>query len=431
MSRRLLLILSLFLFFLSAPAFPEGRKILTLKLEGVINTVSADLVRKAVEEGRKDYSALIVQLDTEGGLDKSMRQIVKQIQEAAVPVIVYVSPKGARAASAGVFITLAAKINAMAPATNIGAAHPVNMLGKVEEEMAEKITNDAAAYIRSIAQETGRNAEWAEKAVRESVSITAEEAQEKKVVDIIATNLDDLLDKLEGWEVIIKGQTKVLHTKEAIVDEFKIGFKDRFLHVLGNPNIAYILLMIGIWGLILEFSHPGTMIPGTVGSISLILGLYALHTLPVNYAGLGLIVLSIILFFLETQTPTNGILTVGGVISLGVGSFILIGSEARYLSLSRSLVFTVMGVTTVLFILVLTFAIKAQFRKVITGQEGLLNQVGYAKTTVGNEGSVYVLGEYWSATSYNGKKIKQGEKVEVVKKEGRTLVVKPQNKSNI
>lgn len=399
-------------------------KVLVLEMKGVINVASAELVEKAVKEAQKDYNFLIIQLNTEGGLESSMRQIVEKIRTAHIPVVVYVAPKGARAASAGVFITVASDINAMAPSTNIGAAHPVNIGGGMNEEMSKKVTNDAASFIRSIAEETGHNSDWAEQAVRESVSLSATEARKNRVVDILAEDLDDLLRQLDG-RVVNKGEKEfVLSTKDVVLSEFKIGIKYRFLHVLGNPNIAYLLLMIGIWGLILEFSHPGSLVGGTVGSICILLGLYALSTLPLNYTGLALIVLGIILLFLETQTPINGILTVGGIISLGLGSFMLIGSQARYISISPSLIFVVVGGTAAFFILVFSFALKAQFRKVITGKEGLIGEKGYAKTDVSEQGTVYVVGEYWGAKSCDSKKIKKGDDIIVVEKEGKVLIVK-------
>ena len=424
------ILLALLLFFSINLSYCAGEnKILLLKLEGVINTASSELVKKAVMQAEEGYSLLIIELNTEGGLAKSMRKIVEEIRGSTLPVVVYVSPKGAQAASAGVFIALAADVNAMAPSTNIGAAHPVNIGGKMDEEMDKKITNDAASFIRSIAEETNHNPDWAEEAVRESVSLSAKEAKSKGVVDILAEDLEDLLRQLEWRRIEKSGRQWILRTEQSIVEEFVIGIKDRFLHILGNPNIAYLLLMVGIWGLILEFSHPGSLLPGTVGSICLILGLYALHTLPLNYAGLGLIILGIILFVLETQTPTNGILTIGGVISLGIGSFMLIGGEARYISLSIPLILTVVGITVAFFIFIISFAIKAQFRKVITGEEGLLNQEGYAKTNIGAKGVVYVVGEYWSARSEDGKRIKKGGRIEVIKKEGRVLVVRRKEKS--
>ena len=250
----LFLICFLIIFFSIAAGFTaENSEILILKLEGTINVASADFVDKAIREAEKNYSFLIIQLNTEGGLETSMRKIVESIRTADVPIVVYVSPKGARAASAGVFITLAADINAMAPSTNIGAAHPVDISGKMNEEMRKKATNDAASFIRSIAEETGHNPDWAENAVRESVSLTATEAKLKNVVDILADDLEDLLNRLNGqW--IVKGEKEfTFKTEGAAIEEFSIGIKNKFLHVLGNPNIAYLLLMIGVWGLILEF----------------------------------------------------------------------------------------------------------------------------------------------------------------------------------
>jgi membrane-bound serine protease (ClpP class) len=397
-----------------------------LKIEGTISPVSAHRLDEALKSGiEKKAECLIIQLDTPGGLDKSMRQMVKAIMNSEVPVIVYVSPKGARAASAGVFITLASHIAVMAPGTNIGAAHPVAMGVGMDKETKEKVVNDASAYIKSIAQKRKRNVEWAEKAVRESVSITDEEALKLGIIDFIAEDIPDLLEKLDGREVKVAKGLLTLRTKGAELHFAKTSFREKFLQTLADPNLAYILLMVGIWGIILEFFHPGIMLPGIAGGICLILSLFALQILPFNLAGLLLIILAIILFVLEVKVPSYGALTIGGIIALTLGSLMLIDPSALYISISLSYIIPIVAITASLFVFIVSYAIKAQFKKPVTGVEGMTGEVGVAKSSLNPNGKVQIHGEIWNAVIQPDEgAVKRGEKVEVVKTEGMKLIVK-------
>ena len=413
------------LFFISLPA-EAGKVVEVLKIEGTISPVSAHRLDEALKSALEDKAqCLIVQLDTPGGLDKSMRQMVRAIMNSEIPVVVYVSPKGARAASAGVFITLASHIAVMAPGTNIGAAHPVAMGVGMDEEMKEKVVNDASSYIKSIAQKRGRNVEWAEKAVRESSSITNEEALKLGVIDFIAEDIPDLLKKLEDRKVKTPKGLLVLRTKGVELRFVKASFRERFLQTLADPNLAYILLMVGTWGIILEFFHPGVMLPGIVGGICLILSLFALQILSFNLAGLLLIILAIILFILEVKVPSYGALTIGGIVALTLGSLMLIDPSALYISISLSYIIPIVAITTSFFVFIISYALKAQFKKPVTGLEGMVGEVGIAKSDLNPDGKVQVHGEIWNAlVQLNGEVIKKGEKVEVVRTEGMKLIVK-------
>ncbi len=395
------------------------------KVSGVIHPPSAEYTLKAIKQAEKDGAeCLIIELDTPGGLDEAMREITKAVLNAKVPIIVYVYPSGARCASAGVFILLSSHIAAMAPGTNIGAAHPVAMGGKMDETMKEKVENDAIAYIKSIAKKRGKNEEWAENAVRKSVSVTAEEALELGVIDIVAENLEELLNKIDGQEVEIDGETKALHTEGQETKEIKWSFKENFFSKIANPTIAYMLLMIGLWGIILEFSHPGTFIPGVVGGISLILAFYSFQILPINYAGVGLIVLGFILFIMEALTPTYGPLAIGGVVALALGSLMLIKVDAPFLQISRASIITVVALTGSFFVFALAMAFRTMRRKPITGKRGLVGEIGEVKDRIepGRDGRVFIAGEWWKAIA--DETIEVGEKVRVVEVNRLTLKVK-------
>lgn len=415
------------LFLLLLPRVEGASPVIQLiKIEGTISPATLEYVRKAFSHTKeKKVECMIIQLDTPGGLASSMREIIKLIMNADFPVVVYVAPKGARAASAGVFIALSSHILVMAPGTNIGAAHPVSLMGGMEKTAEKKVVNDAAAYIRSIAQRRGRNADWAEKAVRESVSVTAEEAVKLNIADTVAEDRRELIKKLEGKKVTIGGQEKILHTQAAQVDFFQPGFKDKLLQFLADPNLAYILLMIGIWGLILEFFNPGMFLPGIAGGICLILSFFSLQLLPFNLAGLLLIILAVVLFILETQITSYGGLTIGGVVALTLGSLMLIEPSAIYINIDWQYIVAGVGVTLSLFIFIIFFAIKAQFKKPTTGGEGMIGSMGVARTNLTPQGKVYVHGELWTAiNSVPQNVIKKGEEVVIVKREGMKLWVK-------
>jgi membrane-bound serine protease (ClpP class) len=395
-------------------------------MEGNISPASVEYFKRALLEAEsKKIHCLILRLDTPGGLDASMREIVKLIMNSKIPVIVYVAPRGARAASAGVFIALSSHLLAMAPGTNIGAAHPVALLGGMGETMEKKVVNDAAAYIRAIAGKRGRNVEWAEKTVRESVSAAAKEALKLGVADVIAENEEELLHKLEGKEVMVDEHKVILNTQGAVIETYQLRFKDKFLQKLSDPNLAYVLLMIGIWGIILEFFNPGILLPGIAGAICLILSFFALQILPFNLTGLILILLAVILFILEIRVTSYGALTIGGVIALTLGSLMLIEPSAVYLTISWEYILAGVGVTVSLFAFIIFYAIKAQYKPPVTGEEGLVGMVGVARTDLNPSGKVYIHGELWNAVSLVSREIiKAGEEVQVIKVEGIKLMVK-------
>ncbi len=398
--------------------------VLLLKLEEAITPLTYTEISEALTQAENmQAQALIIELDTPGGLVTTTRKIIKRILSARVPVIVFVYPPGAQAASAGTFITLAAHIAAMAPGTNIGAAHPVTMGQKMDDEMAKKAENDLAAMARSLAKLRKRNANWAEKAVRESVSATAEEALRLRVVDLIAQDLDELLLKIDGRRITLEDREIVLETKHARVVPLKEDLRRKILRLITNPNIAYILLMLGLAGLYFELSHPGAVLPGVVGALCLILAFYAMHLLPVNYAGLLLILLAGILFFLEIKITSYGLLSIAGLASLILGSLMLFGKNPEALRVSYRVLFPVL-ITIGLFFCTITYlAAKAVLRRPTTGAEGLVGEKGETISEVGpHGGQVFVHGEIWQATS--PVPIPKGEPIVVEGVEGLKLKVR-------
>jgi membrane-bound serine protease (ClpP class) len=393
-----------------------------VEIDGPIGPVSARIISNAIDLSVQDSAeALVIELNTPGGLDESMRTITRKILNSEVPVIVYVAPAGSRAASAGVFITLAAHIAAMTPGTNIGAAHPVSMGGQMDSTMGEKVENDAAAYIRSIATRTGRNQEWAEESVRKSVSITESEALKLHVIDLVANDLRALLDSLDGRTVKLPSGERTLRTKNIEVNRVEISVRDRILEVIANPTIAYILLTLGMWGLFFELSSPGAIFPGIVGGICLILAFFGLQTLPINYAGLLLMILGLIFFILEVKIVSYGALTIGGIVSMVLGSLLLFESPLPYMRASLVVIIMIAVATALFFLFALGFAVRAHRRKVTTGQKGLEGEIGTARTDLNPEGDVFVEGEIWKAEA--DQPVVKGEKVVVTKVEGLTLKV--------
>ena len=343
-----------------------------------INPGVEDFLKYAIERSQEEGAeCLIIQLDTPGGLMTSMRGIVQAVLNSTVPVVVYVSPSGAQAASAGVFVTVAADIAAMAPGTNIGAAHPVSIGGgDVPSTMNEKITNDTVAFVRSIAGQRGRNGDWLEDSIRKSVSITAEEAYAQNVIDLVAEDLPTLIKKLDGWEVVRKGYTRTLHTAGVEQRTIDPGWQHQVLRSISNPNIAYILLMIGLAGLYFELSQPGAIFPGVIGGIALILALYALQTLPVNYAGMLLILLAVLFFILEIKVASHGLLSFAGVLALVLGSLMLFRVPGHTSRLAMSVFIPTVGIISAFFVTVATLAFRAQVSKPQTGSEGLIGMIG-------------------------------------------------------
>ncbi len=397
-------------------AFGNGDKhVNVIEINGVINPVAAKFITEAVDQSEEDGAqCLIIQLDTPGGLMDSMRTIVKKLLSARVPVVVYVSPAGARAASAGVFITLAAHIAAMAPSTNIGAAHPVTLGSQQKENkaMMEKVVNDAVAQIKGIAKERGRNVKWAEKAVRESVSITEGEALKLKVIDLVASDLDALLAKIDGRKVKIDSKKNVLVTKGTTVNKRQMGWRYRFLDIISNPTIAYIMLMLGIYGIFFELSNPGAILPGVIGAIFLILAFFALQMLPINYAGLALILLGIILFIAEVKIVSYGMLSVGGAVCMLLGSIMLAENLPEYMRISKGVIIPAVMVSAGFFLFAVTMAIRARRQKPTTGVEGLIGEVGVSESLIFPEGTVSIHGELWTALC--DERIEKGERIKVV-----------------
>jgi membrane-bound serine protease (ClpP class) len=410
----------------SLPLSLAGDKhIKILRIEESINPGTAAFLARGAEQAvEEDAVLLVVELDTPGGLVTSMRTMIKTIMNAPIPVVVFVSPSGAQAASAGVFVVMAADIAAMAPGTNIGAAHPVVAGGKdMDETMDTKVVNDLVAFIKSIATRRGRNAEWAEEAVRKSVSVTAEEALKLKVIDLVAKDVDDLLAKLEGWSVQTKeGEKKLALLKGLPAETVEENLRDKILKTISNPNIAYLLMLIGMAGLYFELSHPGVIFPGVIGGISLILAFYAFQTLSVNYAGVLLIILGAILFLLEIKVTSYGMLSVGGVICLTLGSVMLFNTGTPGLRISWSVLIPAVLVISGFFITVALLAVRAHMAQPRTGYQGLIGEIAVAKESLAPDGKVFVRGELWNATSEEI--VPVGARVEVIGVENLLLKVR-------
>jgi membrane-bound serine protease (ClpP class) len=394
----------------------EQAPVLTIEVDGIINPPTAKFIIDAIDEAvRQNAQCLIIQLDTPGGLMESMRLIVKKELSSMIPIIVYVAPRGARAASAGVFVTMAAHIAVMAPGTHIGAAHPVTLgggEGKESKTMADKIVNDTVSFVKSVAKTRGRNVEWAEKAVTKSVSITDEEAVKLNVVDFVSPDLPSLLNKIDGKVVKFDGVARTLHTKGIKPQPIQMSWREKLLDIISNPQIAYYLLMLGGMGIFFELSNPGAILPGIVGGIFLILAFYALQVLPVNYAGLALILFGIILFIAEIKVVSHGLLAIGGIISLFLGSLMLFQSPDEYMRLSLSVIVPAVLVTSGFFIFAMTMAIRARLKKPTTGLEGLIGETGIVAVPLAPEGKVSVHGEFWNAVS--DQPIEKGEKAKVI-----------------
>lgn len=402
----------------------ERQDVMVITIDGVINPGSSEFITKSIRKAnKKGIEAVIIEIDTPGGLDASMRSIIKEIIGSEVPVVVYVSPRGARAASAGTFITLSAHIAAMSPQTSIGAAHPVAVGEKMDKTMAEKVTNDAVAYIKSLAEKRGRNAKWAEAAVRKSISATETEALRENVIDLISNNIASLLSDIDGRKVETVMGMRTLKTKDANVIREEMGLRHKILNLISNPNIAYILMLLGFYGLFFEFTNPGAIFPGVFGGICLILAFYAFQTLPVNYAGFLLIILAIILFILEVKIISHGVLTIGGVIAMVIGSIMLFETGAPFIKLSLSIILPAVLITALFFTVTLGLAFKALRRKPTTGKEGIIGNEGITREDITKEGGmVSVHGEIWSA--YSDEPIGKGEKIIVESITGLKVKVK-------
>jgi len=446
------------LFCLISPnSYADSGKIHLLSItDDIINPVTAEYITTAIDAAQKENAeALIIQLDTPGGLLTSTRGIVKAIMNAGVPVVVYVSPRGARAGSAGVFITMTGHIAAMAPSTNIGAAHPVSLnekrpagdtikdiiealrndsgdnkkqKNKKEEKkpdadvMEKKVLNDTVAWAESIAEGRNRNKYWAVKAVTESVSITEKEALKDGVIDLIANDLTDLLDKIDGRSVKLSSGEKIVHTKGLEVVNIPMNLRAKTLSVVAHPNIILILMMLGFYGLLFEFTHPGIGFPGIAGAICIILAFFGLQVLPTSYAGLALIVLAVILFAAEVKVASYGLLTLGGVVSLFLGMLMLFPSPYEFMRVSIPVAGALALATLAVITFLTTIVVRISRRKTVTGAEGLVGETGEVKEWNGKSGKVFVHGEWWNAES--SEELKKGDSIEVVKLEGMKLFVK-------
>lgn len=407
---------------------PHAQPVVSLKIDGTINPVTAGYIHRGIEKAQSEHAeCLLIQLNTPGGLLRSSRVIVGDLLASPVPIVVFVSPSGSQAGSAGVFITLSAHIAAMAPGTNLGAAHPVS--GSPQEQpdavMNEKITNDAAAFIRSIADKRHRNIQWAENAVRNSVSVSENEALAAKIIDYIAPNTAGLLKTINGQTVETAVGPRTLHTADAHIDFMDMGFAEKLLNIISDPTIAYLLMMLGMYGLLFELYNPGAIFPGIVGFIALVLALYSLHMMPVNYAGLALILFGVVLFLLEIKIVSHGLLAIGGAVSLLIGSLMLIRttSTLEFVRISRAAIYSTVTLSILFFLTILGFGLKAQRQKPVTGAEGLIGQMATSLSPLTPIGQVQLHGEIWKAITVGGD-IGQGEKVEIVGLDNLTLQVK-------
>jgi membrane-bound serine protease (ClpP class) len=413
----------------SSAGAPSRDHVLVGHIEGPIGPATGIYVERLIGDASKHgASCLLLTLDTPGGLSDTMREIIQAILASPVPVVTFVYPEGARAASAGALIALSAHVSAMAPGTNIGAAHPVSLgpggggEGK-DDTMTEKITNDAAAFARTIATRRGRNVTWAERVVRESISSTAEEALAAHVIDVIARDPKDLIAHIDGRKVDVAGSARTLQLANADLVDGPPTWRERFLSTISEPNIAYLLMLAGIFGIFFELQHPGAILPGIVGGLSIITAAFAFHMLPVNAAGFALIGLALVLFILEVKVTSHGLLAVGGCASMLIGSMMLIDSPLPFMHVALGLIIPSVLATAAFFLFVVSMAVRTRHRPVTTGREGLVGTEGVVRGSVGPEGgSVFVRGEFWNAES--AETIEDGASVRVEHVDGLTLRVR-------
>jgi len=409
------LIFLFFLYFLII--YPLQARVYKITINAPIHPVTSEFIRQAIDQAERDQAKLLIMaLNTPGGLDSSMREIIEKILSSKVPIAAYVSPNGARAASAGFFICLACDIFVMAPGTSTGAAHPVgiSLTGQqMDETMAAKVTEDAAAHIRTIAEKRGRNVKMAEEAVTQSRSYTETEALKGGLIDLIAANEEDILKHFDQRTIKrFSGETIQLQLQDETIEEISMSARQKFLLTISNPNLAYILLMLGLLGLYFEFSNPGAILPGVLGGISLLLAIFAFQILPINYVGLLLILLAIGLFILEIKVQSYGILSIGGIMAMVLGSIMLINSPIPELRPSLNFIIPVAIGLSLIFIFLIMLVVRAHSRKVMTGKEGLIGEIGTAQTDLNPEGKVFVHGELWHAEAEEN--IPQGSKVKVI-----------------
>jgi membrane-bound serine protease (ClpP class) len=401
----------------------SGPVVHVLEVDGTINPALSDYIIKGIEKAVSDKATLvIIRMDTPGGIVSTTKTIIKDMTNARVPVAVYVAPSGSSASSAGALITMAADVAAMAPGTNIGAAHPVGGGGEdISGVMAEKVINDISAYMRSIVAKKGRNVDWVDKAIRESVSITDKEAKEINVIDVVADSIPDLLTKLDGKKIEKEGVTYTLATKGARLERVDRGLRFKILDIIANPNIAYILLLVGGLCIMMEIYNPGMIFPIVVGSMCLLLAAFAMQVLPVNLVGILLIIFSVILFVLELKVTSYGLLAIGAIISLTLGSVMLFDTGESVMRVSWLVIIPMVATVSAFFIFALGLVVRAHLKKPRTGGEGIAGEVGIALTDLANEGKVSVHGEYWNARADSF--IPKGEKIRVIRMDGLSLAV--------
>ncbi len=415
---------SVFLF-LSMLPLSANSAILKITVDAPIHPISSEYITQTIDKAeRENASLIIIALNTPGGLDSSMREIIEKILGSRTPVAVFVSPSGARAASAGFFIAVASDIFVMAPGTSAGAAHPVgiSITGQpMDETMAEKVTQDAASYIKTLAEKRGRNVKLAEDAVRKSLSFTEKESLDGRLIDLIAGNEKEIIDYFHAKRIKrFSGEEELLLLKDKVIVEIPMTARQKFLITISNPNLAYILLMLGLLGLYFEFSNPGAILPGVLGGICLLLAIFAFQILPINYVGLLLILLAIGLFILEVKIQSYGILTVGGITAMLIGSIMLINAPIPELRPSLKLIIPVVVGLSFIFVFLIFIAVRAHLKKVSTGKEGLIGEIGVAQTALNPEGKVFVHGELWNAEA--PEKIKKRAKVRVVEVSGNLML---------
>jgi membrane-bound serine protease (ClpP class) len=415
-------LVSVLVYLLVQPGVAFARQVNVIRVESVISPSSADYIVSAIQEADKEgAAALVIELDTPGGLDTSMRAIIKEMLAAKTSIVVYVAPSGARAASAGAFITMAANIAAMAPGTNIGAASPVAMGGQMDKTMERKVTNDAAAYMRTIAEKRGRPIDLAEEWVRKATSKTETEALKAKLIDVVSPNLDDLLQAIDGRVVTTAGGKVKIETKNAVVRREEMSLREKILKIITDPTIAYLLLILGLAGLYFEFSTPGAILPGVLGGIALILALYAFQQLPINYAGVLLIVLAIVMFIAEIKVVSHGVLTMGGIAAMILGSMMLINTPAPYMRISLGAIIGTAVATAAFFLFVVGAGVRALRSKTTTGMEGLVGEIGVVRSRLAPRGQIFLRGELWSAEGEG--EVEVGQSVRVTGVDGLTLRV--------
>jgi len=401
--------------------------VLAVDVNSIVHPVTVEIITRAIDQAQKENAdAILLRLNTPGGLMDAMRLTIEKIVASPVPVIGYVTPSGGRSASAGFFLLEAADIAAMAPGTNTGAAHPVLLSGQMDPEMKRKVENDAAASLRSLVAKRGRNSELAEKAVLESKSFTEKEALDDHLIEIVARDEQDLFAQLEGREVVrFDGRKQILHLKGAVVTSYQPNLRERIVSSIADPNIALILIILGALCVYIEFSSPGLIAPGVVGAISILLGLSAMSVLPINWTGVGLLALALMLFALEAKFVSHGVLTLGGAVAMALGAVLLIDSPLPELRIRWTVAIALALPFALITSLLLTLAMRARANKVITGPAGMLGEPGVVITALAPAGKVRVRGEYWDAVAPPGAHLEPGSKIRITAVEGLQLAVKP------